>query len=65
MPSVESGLRDLIPNMHLSPAAKSAAIRMLETQEKEARNGDVLETKKASSPSPSGFNHLTGRGDRI
>jgi site-specific recombinase XerD len=36
--------------MHLSPAAKSAAIRMLETQEKGARNGDGLETRKAASP---------------
>jgi hypothetical protein len=51
--------------MHLSPAAKSVAIRMLETQEKGASNGDGLETKRASSPSPHGFNHLTDQGDRI
>ena len=32
--------------MHLSPAAKSAAIRMLEGTKQEAQNGDGLETKR-------------------
>lgn len=36
--------------MHLSPAAKSAAIRMLEGPKQEAQNGDGLETLKISSP---------------
>jgi len=36
--------------MHLSPAAKSVAIRMLEGTKQEAQNGDGLETQKASSP---------------
>ncbi|WP_434349003.1 tyrosine-type recombinase/integrase [Myxococcus virescens] len=36
--------------MHLSPAAKSAAIRMLEGTKQEAQNGDGLETMKISSP---------------
>ena len=36
--------------MHLSPAAKSAAIRMLEGTKQEAQNGAGLETQKASSP---------------
>ena len=36
--------------MHLSPAAKSAAIRMLEGTTQEDQNGDGLETAKISSP---------------
>jgi hypothetical protein len=36
--------------MHLSPAARSAAIRMLEGTKQEAQNGDGLETVKISSP---------------
>jgi hypothetical protein len=36
--------------MHLSPAAKSAAIRMLEGSKQETQNGDGLETLKISSP---------------
>ena len=36
--------------MHLSPAAKSVAIRMLEGTKQGTQNGDGLETNKASSP---------------
>jgi len=36
--------------MRLSPAAKSAAIRMLEWSKQGAQNGDGLETVKLSSP---------------
>jgi len=36
--------------MHLSPAAKSVAIRMLEGAKQEAPNGYGLETMKISSP---------------
>jgi len=36
--------------MHLSPAAKSAAIRMLEWSKQGAQNEEGLETVKVSSP---------------